>query len=241
MKLDILVFAAHPDDAELCCAGTIALHVKMGKKVGVIDLTRGELGTRGTAETRAAEAKDSSAILGLSVRENLGFADGFFVNDKAHQLEIIKMIREYRPEIILANALADRHPDHGRGGQLVRDAVFYSGLRKISTSTKGEIQHEWRPKTVFHYMQDRLFVPDLVVGFGQPEMDIKIASLKAFKTQFFNPDDKSSDPQTYISTPAFFETVTGRARELGKPIGAAYGEGFEVEKMLGVNDLFNLL
>ncbi|MCO4292229.1 bacillithiol biosynthesis deacetylase BshB1 [Solitalea sp. MAHUQ-68] len=241
MKLDILVFAAHPDDAELCCSGTIAQHVKMGKKVGVVDLTRGELGTRGTPETRATEAKDSSEILGLSARENLGFADGFFVNDKAHQLEVIKMIRKYRPEIILANSLADRHPDHGRGGQLVRDAIFYSGLRKVNTSFEGEIQHEWRPKTLFHYMQDRLFVPDLVVGFGQEEMDRKIASLKAFKTQFFNPDDKSGEPQTYISTPEFFESVIGRARELGKPVGMPYGEGFEVEKMIGVNDLFTLL
>ncbi|UKJ06521.1 bacillithiol biosynthesis deacetylase BshB1 [Solitalea lacus] len=240
MKLDILVFAAHPDDAELCCSGTIALHIKQGKKVGVVDLTRGELGTRGTSETRAAEAKESSAMLGLSARENLGFADGFFANDKTHQLEVIKMIRKYRPEIVLANSLADRHPDHGRGGQLVRDAAFYSGLRKVNTSIEGEIQHEWRPKAIYHYMQDRLFVPDLIVGFGQEEMDKKVASLKAFKTQFFNPEDQSGEPQTYISTPEFFESVIGRARELGKPIGAPYGEGFEVEKVVGVKDLFNL-
>lgn len=240
MKLDILVFAAHPDDAELCCSGTIAKHVRLGKTVGVVDLTRGELGTRGTAETRRAEAEVSSKILGLSARENLGFADGFFVNDKEHQLEIIKMLRKYRPDVVLANTLADRHPDHGRAGQLVRDAIFYSGLRKVNTSLEGEIQHEWRPKAVYHYMQDRLFVPDLVVGFGQEEMDLKIASLKAFKTQFYNPDDQSGEPQTYISTPEFFESVVGRARELGKPVGAAYGEGFEVEKFIGVGNLFDL-
>ncbi|SMO76235.1 bacillithiol biosynthesis deacetylase BshB1 [Solitalea koreensis] len=237
MKLDILVFASHPDDAELSCSGTIAQHVKLGKKVGVVDLTRGELGTRGTPETRDAEAKVSSKILGLSARENLGFADGFFENDKVHRLEIVKMIRKYQPEIVLANALEDRHPDHGRGGKLVSDAIFLSGLRKVETRLENQTQEPWRPKTVFHYMQDRLFIPDLVVGFGQAEMDIKIASIKAFKTQFYDPNDQSGEPQTYISTPEFFESITGRARELGKSIGAEYGEAYASEKIIGVSDL----
>lgn len=237
MKLDLLVFAVHPDDAELGCSGTILKHIAQGKKVGIIDLTRGELGTRGTAEIRDEEAADSAKIMGLHVRENLRFRDGFFKNDETHQLEIIKMIRKYQPEIVLSNALDDRHPDHGRAGDLVNDACFLSGLPKIVTQVDGVEQTAARPRMILQFIQDRYIKPDIIIDIS-PYMDTKIASIKAFKTQFYNPDVDGQ--QTYISSPEFFESVIGRAREFGKSIGATFGEGFTCRKLLGVDDLFQL-
>lgn len=237
MKLDILVFAVHPDDAELGCSGTILKHIALGKKVGIVDFTRGELGTRGSAEIRDVEAADSAKVLGLHVRENLRFRDGFFKNDEAHQMELIKMVRKYQPELILSNALHDRHPDHGRAGDLANDAIFYSGLRRIETELDGVKQVEWRPRLVLQYIQDRYIEPDVIVDISE-FMPRKIESIRAFKTQFDSPDD--SAPQTYISSPEFLESVIGRARELGKNIGAEYGEGFTSRKLLGVDNLFDL-
>jgi len=238
MKLDILVLAVHPDDAELGCSGTIAKYVKEGKKVGLVDFTRGELGTRGTAETRDTEAADSAKILGLHARENLRFRDGFFQNDEAHQLEVVKMIRKYQPEIVLTNALHDRHPDHGRAGDLASDACFLSGLSRISTRLDDQEQQHWRPRLILQYIQDRYIKPDIIIDIT-PYIEIKLASIKAFKTQFFNPD--VDGPDTYISSPDFFESVIGRSREFGKSIGTTYAEGFTSRKLLGVNNLFDLL
>ncbi|MGY4384903.1 bacillithiol biosynthesis deacetylase BshB1 [Pedobacter sp. UYP24] len=238
MKLDILVLAVHPDDAELGCSGTILKHISAGKKVGIIDFTRGELGTRGTAETRDEEATDSAKILGLHARENLRFKDGFFKNDEQHQLEVIKMIRKYQPEIILSNALEDRHPDHGRAGDLANDACFYSGLSKVETKMNGVSQQAWRPALVLQYIQDRYLKPDIIIDIT-PFMDTKIKCIQAFKTQFYNPDQEDG-PGTYISSPEFFDSVIGRAREMGKSIGTTYAEGFTSRKLLGVNSLFDL-
>ncbi|MHB1178449.1 MAG: bacillithiol biosynthesis deacetylase BshB1 [Daejeonella sp.] len=237
MKLDILVFAVHPDDAELGCSGTILKHIAAGKKVGIIDLTRGELGTRGTAETRDQESADSTRILGLHVRENLEMRDGFFRNDEEHQLEIIKMIRKYTPEIVLCNALYDRHPDHGRAGDLVNDALFLGGLSKIKTDLDGVNQEAFRPRLLLQYIQDRYIKPDILVDitdFWEKKMDC----IHAFKTQFFNPDN--DDKQTYISSPDFLKVIEARSRELGKSIGAIYAEGFTSRKLLGVDDLTEL-
>lgn len=237
MKLDILVIAVHPDDAELCCSGTILKHIALGKKVGIVDLTRGELGTRGTAETRDEEAADSAKILGLHIRENLRMRDGFFQNDEYHRLEVIKAIRKYQPEIILSNALEDRHPDHGRAGDLVYDSVFLSGLPKIETSIDGIKQEAHRPRLLLQFIQDRYLQPDIIVDISD-HMDKKIESIHAFKTQFYNPDVEGQ--QTYISSPEFFESVIGRSREFGKSIGATFGEGFTSRKLLGVDNLFDL-
>lgn len=237
MKLDILVIAVHPDDAELCCSGTILKHIALGKKVGIVDLTRGELGTRGTAETRDEEAADSAKILGLHVRENLGMRDGFFQNDEFHRLEVVKVIRKYQPEIILSNALEDRHPDHGRAGDLVFDSVFLSGLPKVETVLNGVKQEAHRPRLLLQYIQDRYLRPDIIVDITD-HMDAKIKSIQAFKTQFYNPDVDGL--QTYISSPEFFESVIGRAREFGKSIGTTFGEGFTSRKLLGVGNLFDL-
>jgi N-acetylglucosamine malate deacetylase 1 len=239
MKLDILIFAAHPDDAELGCSGTIVAHIAAGKKVGIVDLTRGELGTRGTPETRAAEAKAASEILGLSVRDNLDLADGFFVNDKAHQLKVVEKIRQYRPELVIMNAIHDRHPDHAKGSQLVSESCFLSGLKMIETTgPDGEKQEAWRPKAVYHYIQDRYIKPDVIVDIT-PYWEKKLESIRAFKSQFFNPDDTSEN--TYISSPEFMEFLEARAKEFGHAIGVTYGEGFTVERHLGVKNLFNLI
>jgi len=237
MKLDILVLAVHPDDAELGCSGTILKHIALGKRVGIIDFTRGELGTRGTAEIRDTEAAESAKIMGLHARENLRFRDGFFENNEAHQLEVVKMIRKYQPEIVLTNALHDRHPDHGKAGDLANDACFLSGLVKISTQLDGREQTAWRPRLVLQYIQDRYIQPDIIIDIT-PHFETKVAAIKAFKTQFFNPE--LDEPDTYISSPEFFESVIGRAREFGKTIGATYGEGFTSRKLLGVDNLFNL-
>lgn len=237
MKLDILAFGSHPDDVELGCSATIAKEVHNGKKVGIIDLTQGELGTRGTAETRKQEAKDAAGILGVTVRENLKFKDGFFQNDKQHQLEVIKMIRKYQPEIVLCNAIEDRHIDHGKGSQLVSDACFLSGLMKIETELDGKKQQQWRPKQVYHYIQWKHIKPDVVVdvsGF----MDVKMKAVLAYSTQFY--DAKSKLPETPISSKNFTDSVEYRSRDLGRIIGVEHGEGFTVERYVGVESLFDL-
>ncbi len=243
MKLDILVLAVHPDDAELGCSGTILKHIALGKKVGIVDFTRGELGTRGTAETRDLEAADSAKILGLHARENLRFKDGFFKNDEEHQLEVIRIIRKYQPEIILANAQFDRHPDHGRAADLASEASFLSGLPKIITLQDGVVQEAWRPRLLLQYIQDHYIQPDVIIDIT-PYIETKLKSIKAFKTQFHSPelnDNPEQDgPATYISSPEFFESVIGRAREMGKSIGATYAEGFTSRKLLGVDSLFDL-
>ena len=237
MKLDILAIGAHPDDVELSCAATLAKEISRGKKVGILDLTRGELGTRGTAEIRDKEATDAAEILGVAVRKNLEFSDGFFVNNVAHQLEIIKIIRKYRPEIVLCNAVEDRHIDHGKGAQLVADSCFLSGLRKIETIYKSNNQQAWRPKHVYHYIQWKNSTPDVVVdvtGF----MDKKLESVKAYRSQFF--DENSKEPETPISSSNFLESITYRAKDLGRLIGAEYGEGYTVNRHLAVDSLFDL-
>tara|TARA_R110002050_G_scaffold74772_6_gene160316 strand:+ start:82572 stop:83291 length:720 start_codon:yes stop_codon:yes gene_type:complete len=238
MKLDILAIGAHPDDVELGCGATLAKEIASGKKVGIIDLTRGELGTRGTAETRGKEALEAAKILGVTVRENMKFADGFFVNDKQHQLAIIKMIRKYQPEIVICNAIDDRHIDHGKGSKLVSDACFLSGLVKIETSTSNaELQSAWRPKQVYHYMQWKNLEPDFVVdvtGF----MDKKMASVLAYKTQFY--DKNSDEPETPISSKNFTDSINYRAKDLGRLIGVEYAEGYNVERYVAVDSLFDL-
>lgn len=233
MKLDLLVFAAHPDDAELACSGTIIKHVKMGKKVGVIDLTRGEMGTRGTAETRAEESKKATEILGIHARENLSLDDCFFDLSKESQLAIIRMIRKYKPLTVLANAIDDRHPDHGRGSKLVSEAFFKAGLRKIETFENGILQEPWRPASIYHYIQDRYIKPDFVIDITD-EQEQKLESIRAFKTQFFDPN--SDEPNTYISSPEFLETIIARSREFGKLTkSGVFAEGFTVEKIIEVN------
>lgn len=233
MKLDILAFGVHPDDIELSCAGTLLIEKDRGGKVGVIDLTRGELGTRGTAETREQEATESARILGLDVRDNLEMADGFFENNKEHQLKIIETIRKYKPEIVLCNAPDDRHPDHGRAAKLVEEAAFLSGLRRIETSSEGTNQEAWRPKYVFNYIQDKYFQPDFVVDITAV-IEKKKEAIRAFKTQFFSKDDKSGDPQTYISSPEFFNSIVNRSAMWGKMVGVQHAEGFLSKKMIGI-------
>lgn len=233
MKLDILVFGVHPDDVELSCGGILLTEKLNGKKTGVIDLTQGELGTRGTVETRKLEAASASNIMQLDIRENLQMADGFFVNDKAHQIKIITAIRRYRPEIIFCNAPEDRHPDHGRSASLVEDAAFLSGLRKIETTLNGISQEYWRPKYVFNYVQDKYLHPNFVMDISDV-MDQKLDAIKAYTTQFNSPDTR--EPQTYISSPDFLESVIYRAKMYGKMIGVKYAEGFISKKMIGFNN-----
>ena len=238
MKLDILAFGAHPDDVELGCGATVAKEISLGKKVGIVDLTRGELGTRGSAEIRDKEAAEAAQILGVSVRENLRFRDGFFVNDEKHQLEIIKMIRKYKPEIVLCNAIDDRHIDHGKGSKLVSDACFLSGLRRIETVLDGERQEAWRPKIVYHYIQWKNIEPDFVVdvsGF----MEIKEKAVMAYSSQFYDPNSK--EPVSPIATKNFTDSINYRARDLGRLVFVDYAEGFTTERYLAVNSLDNLL
>ena len=232
MKLDILAFGSHPDDIELSCAGTLLVEKANGKKVGVIDLTQGELGTRGSAELRKKEAAAAAKILQLDIRDNLEMADGFFKNDEVHQRQIIRVIRKYQPEIIICNAPEDRHPDHGKGAQLVEDAVFLSGLRKIETFDDGKQQEVWRPAYVFNYVQDRYLHPNFVIDISNV-IEQKIASIRAYGTQFDSAD--TSEPQTYISTPDFLDSVIYRAKMYGKMIGVKYGEGYISHKMIGFN------
>ncbi len=238
LKLDILAIGAHPDDVELGCGATIAKEISLGKKVGILDLTRGELGTRGSADIRDVEAKEAAKILGVSVRENLAFADGFFMNDKYHQMEIVKILRKYRPEIVLCNAVEDRHIDHAKGSKLVSDACFLSGLRKVETTYDKGHQEVWRPKQVYHYIQWQNIEPDFVVsvdGF----IDRKIEAVKAYSSQFY--DAKSREPISPISSKNFIESVSYRAQDLGRLIGVEFAEGFNVERYVAVESLDNLI
>lgn len=237
MKLDILAFGAHPDDVELGCGATIAKEISLGKKVGVIDLTQGELGTRGSVEIRYKEAAEAARILGIHARENLRFRDGFFVNDEQHKLEVIKMIRKYRPEIVLCNAIDDRHIDHGKGSKLVSDACFLSGLRRIETSIDGVKQEAWRPKLVYHYIQWKDIKPDFVVDVSD-FMEQKLEAVMAYSSQFFDPNSK--EPISPIATKNFTESIEYRAKDLGRLIFADYAEGFTVERYLAVNSLGDL-
>jgi bacillithiol biosynthesis deacetylase BshB1 len=239
MKLDILVMAAHPDDAELACSGTIAEYIQRGKKVGIVDFTKGELGTRGTPEIRLAESKEATKILGLHARENLEIRDGFFQNDEEAQMKLIQVIRRYQPEIVLANALEDRHPDHGKGAKLAIDACFLAGLRQIKTidGQTGEEQTAWRPKNVFHYIQDKYLEPDFVIDITS-HWALKEKAIRAFKSQFFDPN--SSEPNSYISSPDFLNFIEARAMEMGHKIGVKYGEGFQTQKTLEVRNIYEL-
>jgi bacillithiol biosynthesis deacetylase BshB1 len=238
MKLDILAIGVHPDDVELSCGGTILKHIALGKKCGIIDLTCGELGTRGSGEIRLLEAANAAKILGVSVRDNLKMADAFFKNDKEHQLEIIKKIREFQPEIILCNATSDRHPDHGRASSLVSEACFYSGLMRIETKHNGIEQKSWRPKAVYHYIQDRQIKPDFVVDITS-FIEKKMEAIRAFKSQFYNPD--STEPESPISMKNFFDQVKGKMQVSGRDAGFEFAEGFTVERTIGVDNLFHIL
>lgn len=238
MKLDILVFGAHPDDAELGAGGTIAKEISLGKKVGIVDLTRGELGTRGSADIRDKESTAAAEILGVSVRENLRFRDGFFINDEAHQMEVIKMIRKYKPNTVLCNAIDDRHIDHGKGSKLVSDACFLSGLRRIETTIGEEPQQEWRPKLVYHFIQWKNLKPDFVVDISN-FITAKTNSILAYSSQFHDPT--SNEPETPISSKTFIESIHYRAKDLGRLVGVDYGEGFTVERMVAVDSLDSLI
>ena len=239
MKLNILAFAAHPDDIELSCAGTLAKHAEMGENVGIIDLTEGEMGTRGTPKKRLEEAAASADILGLKIRENLGFDDAFFKNDLPHQKEIVKKIRQYQPDIILANAVTDRHPDHARASELISESVFLAGLKKFETiDDNGNIQEAYRPNKVYHYIQSLPITPDFVVDVSD-QWQKKMNSIKAFDSQFYKQD--SNEPETYISSPRFMKMIEARAMEFGQIIGVDYAEGFTVERYLGVKDLNGLI
>jgi bacillithiol biosynthesis deacetylase BshB1 len=238
MKLDILAFGAHPDDVELGCAATLAKEISKGKKVGIIDLTKGELGTRGTVTIRTQEAMNAAKIIGAVLRENMGFEDGFFINDKAHQMAIVEVIRKYQPEVVLCNAVDDRHLDHPKGSQLVSDACFLSGLRKITTEEAGIPQAAWRPTQVYHYMQWKNTQPDFVVdvtGF----MDVKERAVKAHASQFFNPNSK--EPESPITTQNFINSVLYRANDLGRMIGVESAEGFSTERYVAVRHLGDLI
>ncbi len=238
MKLDILAFGAHPDDVELGCSGTIAKEISLGKKVGIIDLTRGELGTRGSVEIRNSESALAASILGIHVRENLDMRDGFFINDEAHQLEIIKKIRKYRPEIVLCNAIEDRHIDHAKGSKLVSDACFLSGLRKIETELDGEVQVAWRPKVVYHYIQWINLEPDFVVDITD-FIEVKKQSILAYSSQFYAKDSK--EPITPIATKNFLDSVLFRSMDFGRIIGVEHAEGYTAERYLAVNSLSDLI
>jgi bacillithiol biosynthesis deacetylase BshB1 len=237
MKLDILAIGVHPDDVELGCSGTLINEKNNGKVTGIIDLTQGELGTRGSIETRYAEAAKAAEILGVAVRENLKMRDGFFKNDEAHQMLLIKAIRTYQPEIVIGNVLDDRHPDHGRAGHLIADACFLAGLARIETfDNNGNVQPKWRPKFVLHYLQDWYHEPDLLIDISD-SFEQRMESVKAYGTQFYTDTKGEEGPQTYISTPDFLDSVIARARMLGKRIGVKYAEGFITEKKIGIRNL----
>ncbi len=237
MKLDILAFGAHPDDVELSAAGTLMHYAAQGKTIGIVDLTEGELGTRGTVESRYEEAAAAAAILGVQHRSNLRLSDGFFENNQAAKLQIIEQIRLHQPQIVLANALSDRHPDHARAGHMVAEACFLAGLRKIHTTHQGVEQQSYRPKLVLHYIQDYLQTPSFVQDVT-PYVDQKIAAVKAYKTQFFDPN--SSEPNTPISGELFFDFLKGRMLEMGRPAGYNYAEGFVVSRWFGLKDIFSI-
>lgn len=237
-KVDILVLAAHPDDAELGCGATLAKHVAAGKTVAIVDLTRGELGTRGTPEIRDEEAKAAAAVLGVMARENLFLRDGFFQNDPSHQMDVIRMIRKYKPEIVLANAVSDRHSDHGKAAELSADACFLSGLQKIKThDAQGKEQDAWRPKAIYHFIQSNYLVPDFIVDVSD-HWETKMKAITSYRSQFFDPE--KVEPETFISKPGFMKMIEARGVELGHSIGVTYGEGFNVRRTPGVNSLFHL-
>lgn len=238
MKVDILAIGAHPDDVELGCGGTLAKLIAEGKKVAIIDLTQGELGTRGTNETRAVEAANAAEILKVSARENLKMEDGFLNNSKEYQLRIVKMIRKYQPDILLANAIDDRHPDHAKAAKLASDACFLSGLRKIETEIDGQSQEVWRPRLILHYIQWKNVTPDFVVDISD-YLDTKIEACMAYKTQFYDPT--SNEPMTPIATKDFLESLTYRAQDLGRLSGVAYAEGFTCEKLIAVKNFDNFI
>lgn len=235
--MDVLGFGAHPDDVEISCGGSIAKLVQSGKSVGLIDLTMGELGTRGSGPLRLIEASAAAEVLGVKYRENLQLGDGFFEENQESLLKVIEMIRKYRPEVVLANSIKDRHPDHARGASLVSRACFLSGLRKIETSNEGKAQEAWRPKSVYHYIQDYYIDPDFVIDVSD-FFEIKMASIKAYKSQFFDPN--SPEPETPISGSEFFDVLKSRAMDFGRPAGAMLGEGFTVERPPLVEDFFDL-
>ncbi len=239
MKLDVLAIVAHPDDAELGCSGTLMQEKKQGKRIGIADMTAGELGTRGTSETRSQEAEDAGAVMQLDVRVNLGLPDGFFENSRPHQLEVIRVIRRLRPSIIITNAPSDRHPDHGRAASLVRNAAWLSGLRKIETSWEDAVQDPWRPTQVFHMIQDRYLEPDFLYDITGV-MEQKVRAIRAFKTQF-DVTGSDAEPATYISNPAFLESVIERAKMFGKMIGVGYAEGYKTDKIPGITSFDSLV
>ncbi len=238
MKLDILVFAAHPDDAELGCGGTIIQQVEAGKKVGIIDLTQGELGTRGDVDTREKESQKANEVMGVIVRENLLMADGFFSHSSQNLLKIVEMVRKYRPEIVLANSVTDRHPDHGKAARLVSEACFLSGLIKVETTVKGKWQEKWRPKNVYHYVQDRMIDPDFVIDITT-SYEKKMEAIKCYASQFYNPESKEEN--TPISSKEFLFFLEARAREFGRSAGVEFGEGFVSDKKIGVKDIWSLV
>jgi bacillithiol biosynthesis deacetylase BshB1 len=241
MKLDILAIGVHPDDVELGCSGTLINEIKRGKKIGIVDLTQGELSTRGTVETRYQESANAAMIIGATLRENLKMRDGFFRNDEAHQLQVIETIRKYQPEIIIGNILSDRHPDHGRAGHLISDACFLSGLVKIETKDRsGSQQEKWRPKYYLQYMQDWYHEPDLLIDISDV-FEQRMKAIEAYTTQFHTLASDKKGPQTYISTPDFLDSIIARARMLGKRIGVKYAEGFITEKKIGIKSLDALL
>jgi bacillithiol biosynthesis deacetylase BshB1 len=238
MKLHILAIGVHPDDVELGCTGTLINHIQKGQQAGILDLTQGELGSRGTIATRHEEAQNSAKLIGVSVRHNLKMADGFFKNDREHVMQIIPFLRRYQPDIVLANALEDRHPDHGRAGKLIADACFLAGLRKIETKWEGQSQEAWRPGKVFHYIQDRFREPDFIVDISD-SFKRKMEAVQCFRTQFFS--DGSDEPETYISRSGFLEKISARAYDLGQRIGVAYGEGFNCVSDIGISSLDDLI
>lgn len=238
MKTDILAFGAHPDDVELGCGGTIAKLISEGKKCVIVDLTKGEMGTRGTDETRKVEAGNSAKILGVSARENLEMKDGFLTNSEEYQMRIVKMVRKYRPEIVLANAIDDRHPDHAKGAKLVSDACFLAGLRKVETKEDGENQEVWRPKHIFNYIQWKNIKPEFVIDISE-HLDKKIEACMAFKTQFYDPN--SDEPETPITSKDFYESLTYRAQDLGRLSGVAYAEGFTSEKLIAMKNFDGII
>lgn len=238
MKTDILAFGAHPDDVELGCGGTIAKLISEGKTCVIVDLTKGELGTRGTDQTRKEEATEAAKILGVAARENLGLKDGFLVNSEEYQMELVKMIRKYKPEIVLANAIDDRHPDHAKAAKLESDACFLAGLRKIETVLDGEVQEVWRPKQIYHYIQWKDVKPDFVIDISE-HLDKKIEACMAFKTQFYDP--KSTEPETPITSKDFYESLTYRAQDLGRLSGVTYAEGFTTEKLMALQNFEGII
>lgn len=238
MKTDILAIGVHPDDVELSCSGTLAKHIAEGKKVVILDLTRGELGTRGSATLRTEEAMHAAKILGIAHREQLTLKDGFFQNNEESLNAIITQIRRFQPEVVLCNAISDRHPDHGRSAQLEADACFYSGLRRIETRYDGTSQLAWRPKAVYHYIQDEYLHPDFVIDVT-PFVETKKKAILAFSSQFYSPDSK--EPATPISGEEFLDVIFSKMRIWGRAINASYAEGFQTRRYPGVNNLFDLI